>query len=171
MEIIKSIQLRIYEIRGVRVILDYDLAVLYESETRLLNEAVKRNIRRFPSDFMFRLTKEEVQSLGLQENIEDPRRLISHFAISNNQNLSSKTKNITSGRGGNRHLPFAFTEQGVAMLSGILNSEKAIAMNIAIMRAFVDIWKLLITNGRKEKGSGLKKLEVTNCDLKPLYQS
>ena len=119
MNIIKSIQNRIYEIRGERVMLDRDLAVLYETETKALNLAVKRNIKRFPIDFMFRLTSEEFESLRLQ-------------------NETSK------GRGGTRYLPYAFTEQGVAMLSGILNSDKAITMNIAIMRAFVEVRHVLL---------------------------
>lgn len=131
MQIMKSIQNRIYEIRGERVMLDRDLAELYETETKALNLAVKRNIKRFPKDFMFQLTKEEFENLTLQiqslENDKKPLRL---------QNETSK------GRGGTRYMPYAFTEQGVAMLSGILNSDKAIKMNIAIMRAFVEIRRI-----------------------------
>src|ERR1022692_2042296 len=130
MEIIKSIQNRIYEIRGERVMLDRDLAALYETETKAVNLAVKRNIKRFPKDFMFQLTKEEFEGLRFQfETLEkdNPLRL---------QNETSK------GRGGTRYLPYAFTEQGVAMLSGILNSDKAINMNIAIMRTFIEIRRL-----------------------------
>ena len=132
MQIIRSIKNRIYEIRGERVMLDRDLAVLYETETKALNLAVKRNIKRFPKDFMFQLTKEEFESLRFQiETLENnnPLRL---------QNETSK------GRGGTRYLPYAFTEQGVAMLSGVLNSDKAINMNIAIMRAFVEIRRLAL---------------------------
>ncbi|HEV2481578.1 MAG TPA: ORF6N domain-containing protein [Puia sp.] len=132
MEIIKSIQNRIYELRGERVMLDRDLAALYETETKALNLAVKRNIQRFPSDFMFQLTKEEFDSLRFQNetlNTAEPLRL--QFETSNT-------------RGGHRYLPYAFTEQGVAMLSGILRSEKAINMNIAIMRAFVEIRRILL---------------------------
>jgi hypothetical protein len=133
MKIIKSIQNRIYEIRGERVILDRDLAVLYEIETKRLSEAVKRNSKRFPLDFMFQLTIEEWESIRFQiETIESGDSLRSQIA-------TSKT-----GRGGTRYLPYAFTEQGVAMLSGILNSDKAIAMNIAIMRTFVEIRRVLI---------------------------
>jgi phage regulator Rha-like protein len=132
MEIIRSIQNRIYEIRGERVMLDRDLAALYETETKALNLAVKRNIRRFPADFMFQLTKEEFDGLRFQietlEEKDNPLRL---------QNETSK------GWGGTRYMPYAFTEQGVAMLSGILNSDKAISMNIAIMRAFVEIRRIL----------------------------
>ncbi len=133
MNIIQSIQNRIYEIRGERVMLDRDLAALYETETKALNLAVKRNIKRFPGDFMFRLTQKEFDSLRFQiktsKKSDNPLRL---------QNETSKA------RGGTRYLPYAFTEQGVAMLSGILNSDKAINMNIAIMRAFVEVGRVLL---------------------------
>lgn len=132
MDIIKSIQNRIYEIRGERVILDQDLALLYETETKRLKEAVNRNKKRFPPDFMFQITQAEFKSIKSQ--IVDFDRL---------DNL--RTQIASSSYGGTRYLPYAFTEQGVAMLSGILNSEKAIAMNIAIMRAFVDVRKLLLS--------------------------
>ena len=114
---IQIIQQKINEIRGQRVILDYDLAELYQVTTGNLNKAVKRNIRRFPSDFMFQLTKAEFEELK--------NNLIFQFGISR--------------WGGTRKLPHAFTEQGVAMLSGVLHSTIAIDMNIAIMRAFVAI--------------------------------
>jgi|SRR5436190_24260211 len=134
MKIIKSIQNRIYEIRGERVMLDRDLATLYEIETKRLTEAVKRNIKRFPSDFMFQLTVEEWESLRSQ--IE---------TLENTNSLRPQIATLKKGRGRHpKYLPYAFTEQGVAMLSGILNSDKAIAMNIAIMRAFVEIRKILI---------------------------
>lgn len=112
------IHTKIHTFRGVRVMLDYDLADLYEMETKNLNLAVKRNLLRFPDDFMFRLTKEEFESLRLQ--------------------------NVTSKRGGTRYLPYVFTEQGVAMLSGVLNSPKAIQVNIAIMRTFVKIRQYML---------------------------
>jgi hypothetical protein len=108
---IQVIQSKIYEIRGVRVMLDKDLAALYQVPTSRLNEAVKRNIVRFPADFMFQLSREEFDNL------------MSQFAI--------------SSWGGTRKMPYAFTEQGLAMLSGLLNSEIAVNANIAIMRAFV----------------------------------
>jgi hypothetical protein len=111
---LQLIQRKIYQLRGVRVILDEDLALLYETETRTLKQAVKRNRKRFPSDFMFELTKEEQDSLRSQVVI------------------------LKGGRGQHsKYTSFAFTEQGVAMLSGVLKSEKAIDVNIAIMRAFV----------------------------------
>ncbi len=114
---------KIYMLRGQKVMLDKDLAVLYEVETKVLNQAVKRNADRFPPDFMFQLNDKEFESLRSQ------------FVTSN-------------PRGGIRYLPFAFTEQGVAMLSGVVNSPKAIDMNIAIMRAFVETRKLLHSSAK-----------------------
>ena len=111
----------IYNIRGKAVMLDSDLATLYQVPTYRLNEAVKRNIKRFPDDFMFQLSEEEYT------------RLRSQIAISKR------------GRGGRRYLPYVFTEQGVAMLSGVLSSDIAIEVNINIMRAFVQVRRLGMT--------------------------
>jgi len=111
---------KILIIRDKRVILDTDLAVLYGTKTGRLNEQVRRNIKRFPEDFMFQLTKGEVLNLK------------SHFA--------------TSNWGGVRKLPRVFTQEGVAMLSSVLNSERAIMVNIQIMRAFVQLRRILLTN-------------------------
>jgi phage regulator Rha-like protein len=114
--------------------LDRDLAALYEVEIRILNQAVKRNGKRFPPDFMFQLAKEEYESLRFQ--IE---------ALEAGDAITSQIVTLKPGRGQHRKfLPYAFTEQGVAMLSGILNSDKAIIMNIAIMRAFVEVRKVLL---------------------------
>lgn len=110
---LEIIQNRIYEIRGLRVMLDYDLAELYGVETRSLNQAVKRNQLRFPPDFMFQLSKDEAE------------RSRSQFVI-----LNERGTNI-------KYLPYAFTEHGVAMLASVLRSEKAIAVNIQIIRAFI----------------------------------
>lgn len=138
MQIIRSIQNRIYEIRGERVMLDFDLAALYEVETKALNQAVKRNIKRFPVDFMFRLTREEWNDMR------------SRFLTAYSETLDSKSimrSQIVTASQNKRNTgitPYAFTEQGVAMLSGVLNSDKAINMNIVIMRAFVEIRKLLL---------------------------
>ena len=129
MEIMKSIQNRIYEIRGERVMLDFDLAALYQVETKVLNQSVKRHIKRFPDDFMFQLT--DIELKNIQSNF-----------VMLSDNLRSQI--VTSSWGGNRYLPYAFTEQGVAMLSGILNSDIAINMNIAIMRAFIAVRKLTL---------------------------
>lgn len=162
MQIIQTIQNRIYEIRGERVMLDRDLAALYETETKALNLAVKRNIKRFPKDFMFQLTKEEFENLRFQietlEKSDNPLRL---------QNETSK------GRGGTRYMPYAFTEQGVAMLSGILNSDKAINMNIAIMRAFVEVRKVLLKqNDLKEQMKQIKEhLGEHDAQLNQIYDA
>lgn len=117
----KDIISQIYFIHGLKVMLDFHLAMLYEVETRVLKQQVKRNINRFPEDFMFQLTEAEWKEL-----------------ITNCENLGSFKFSPTT--------PFAFTEQGVAMLSGILRSEKAIAVNIAIMRAFVRMRELIDEN-------------------------
>ena len=135
MEIIQSVQNRIYLIRGQRVILDKDIAFLYETETKSLNLSVKRHIDRFPLDFMFQLTKEEIELLRLQKNQDNE--------IIPNLRFQIETSSLESW-GGTRYLPYAFTEQGVAMLSGIINSKKAIQMNIAIMRAFVELRRVLL---------------------------
>lgn len=114
MEITQSLQNRIYEIRGQRVILDKDIAQLYEVETKSLNQVVKRNIDRFPSDFMFQLTNEEIENIRIQVKDLDPGFIISRSQI--------VTLNTT--RGSNiKYLPCAFTEQGVAMLSGIIEAK------------------------------------------------
>ncbi len=136
MQIIQSIQNKIFEIRGERVILDYDLALLYEVETRVLNQAVKRNSERFPEDFMFQL--KDYEYLMLKETL-------------NSQNQNPSSQFVMMGKlalnRSNKYLPFAFTEQGVAMLSGVLNSTKAINMNITIMRVFVEVRKILNNQG------------------------
>ena len=126
----------IYEVRGHKVMLDSDLARLYEVEVKRLNEAVKRNAERFPPDFMFQLTDDEWESLGSQ------------FVTSNNVSLRSQFA-TSNARGGRRYLPFAFTEEGVAMLSGILKSPKAVEVNIAIMRAFVQIRQFMLRQASK----------------------
>lgn len=116
--------------------IDVDLAELYDVPTKRINERVRRNLRRFPSDFMFRLTKTEADALRSQ------------LAISSTSKGALRSQSATSntGRGGRRYLPYAFTEQGVAMLSSVLNSERAIEVNIAIMRAFVKLRLLLESN-------------------------
>jgi len=127
-----NIESKIYEIRGQKIMLDFDLAELYETETKYLKRSVRANIRRFPPDFMFELTPEEWDILRC------------NFSTSNQ-------------RGGNRYMPFAFTEQGVSMLSSVLSSDKAIEMNIAIMRAFVFIRQYALTH--KDLTDKIKELE------------
>ncbi len=119
---VEAIEKKIYLVRGHKVMLDRDLAEMYEVPTRRLNEQVKRNSTRFPSDFMFQLSDEEAENLRSQ------------FATS------------SSRHGGRRYLPYVFTEQGVAMLSSVLNSEKAVQVNIAIMRTFVKLRQMLASN-------------------------
>ena len=131
---LQLIQSKIYEIRGHKVMIDRDLAELYQVTTGNLNKSVQRNIKRFPSDFMFQLTKEEFDQLKTN--------LIFQNGISN--------------WGGTRKLPYAFTEQGPAMLSGISNSDTAIQVNINIMRAFVAI-RRLISNPPVDKNAELRE--------------
>jgi len=146
MEIIRSIQNRIYEIRGERVMLDRDLAALYETETKALNLAVKRNIKRFPADFMFQLTKGEFEEIRSQvETLEKDGLRLQSETLKRGESLRLQNETLKGGRGRHtKYMPYAFTEQGVAMLSGILNSDKAINMNIAIMRAFVEIRRIVL---------------------------
>ena len=121
------IQRQIYTIRGHSVMMDADLADLYHVQTSNLNKAVKRNLKRFPQDFMFKLTAEEWEGLRFQNGM-------------------SKSKEDDERRGGRRYMPYVFTEQGVAMLSSVLSSEWAVEVNIVIMRVFVDLRKFLSTN-------------------------
>jgi hypothetical protein len=124
---------KILFVRGEKVLLDRDLAELYGAETRVLKQAVRRNRKRFPKDFMFELTKQEFKDWRSQ------------FVISNSDKM------------GLRYRPMAFTEQGVAMLSSVLNSDRAIEVNIAIMRAFVQLRKMIASN--KDLAQKLKELE------------
>ena len=121
---IERIEQAIFLIRGQKVLLDADLAQLYGVETKILNKAVKRNLDRFPEDFMFQLTAEEAENLRFQ--------------------IGTSKKQ----RGGRRYLPYVFTEQGVAMLSSVLNSKRAIDVNIAIMRAFVQLRKMIASHDK-----------------------
>jgi len=142
---LQVIQNKIYDIRGFKVMLDFDLAALYEVETRVLNQAVKRNSKRFPFDFMFQLNKNEWDIL------------MSQFVISKIEK-----------RGGTQKLPYAFTEQGLAMLSGILKSDKAIEVNIAIMRAFVILRQYAL--GYAELNNKLENFMVeTNMQFNDIY--
>ncbi|MBI2282204.1 MAG: ORF6N domain-containing protein [Bacteroidetes bacterium] len=140
------IQQKIYEIRRERVMLDFDLAILYAVETKVLNQAVKRNLARFPADFMFQLTQAEYNNLNLKSQI------------------------VTSSWGGVRKLPYAFTEHGVTMLAGILRSEKAIVMNITIVRAFIALRQIAMQY--KELAEKLAQLENSNHQqFKEIYQA
>lgn len=131
---LSDIESRIYLIRGQKVLLDRDLAILYGVTTFNLNKAVRRNIQRFPRDFMFQLTLEEAEPLKFQIGMSK-----------------------VTGRGGRRSMPFAFTQEGVAMLSSVLRSEQAIQANITIMRAFVKLREMLISH--KDLAERLSQLE------------
>ena len=144
---VEVIKHRIYEVRGIRVMLDRDLAELYGVETKVLNQAVKRNIERFPEDFMFQLDRKDVfflksQQMTVNEYNVDLRSQIvtsSPEDADAESNKHLKSQIATSNWGGGRYLPYAFTELGIAMLSSVLRSETAIQVNINIMRAFVAI--------------------------------
>jgi hypothetical protein len=123
--------------------IDFDLAELYGVPTKRLNERVTRNKKRFPEDFMFRLTKEEADHLRLQFATSSGEM---SKLLRENENLRSQFAISSSRHGGRRNLPYVFTEQGVAMLSSVLNSDEAIEVNIAIMRAFVRLRQMLETN-------------------------
>ncbi len=139
---LQIIENRIYEIRELQVMLDFDLAEMYEVETRRLKEQVKRNIERFPEDFMFQLTKDEWKEV-----------------VAKCDNLSNRIKYSPA-------TPFAFTQEGVAMLSGILRSPIAIQVNIGIMRAFVSVRKYMLqTNSSRSIEQRIRLLEEANEEL------
>jgi hypothetical protein len=139
--IAEVIATRILEIRGKKVMLDRDLAALYKVKVKRLNEQVRRNNKRFPSDFMFQLSWEEVESSRSQ------------FVT-----LKTRSQIATLKHGGNiKYLPYVFTEQGVAMLSSVLNSERAIQVNILIMRAFTKLKEILLTH--KDLAARIESLE------------
>jgi len=148
---IEKIPYRIHEIRGQKVMLDFDLAALYGIETRVLNQAVKRNIERFPEDFMFQLTKGELDILRSQfvisntTDIQDDTDWKSQIVISNFSKM------------GTRKLPYAFTENGVAMLSSVLRSPLAIQMNIGIMRVFTEIRRMASTLALPDNNAELRR--------------
>jgi phage regulator Rha-like protein len=142
---------------------DFDLAALYEVSTKVLNQAVKRNIKRFPKDFMFRLTYDEWQGMWSQ------------IVTTSENEKTTRSQTVTTFQASRRkdNTPYAFTEQGVAMLSGILNSDKAIAMNIAIMRAFVEIRKVLIqeTDLREQLKQIKERMGEHDVQLNQLYDA
>jgi len=139
---LERIETKIYLIRGKKVMFDRDLAELYRVETKALNRAVRRNKERFPEDFMFQLNKKEFEIWKYQIGIS---------------NLRYQFGTSSSGHGGRRYAPMVFTEQGVAMLSSVLNSKRAIQVNIQIMRTFTKLREMLATN--KELREKIEKLE------------
>ena len=163
MQIIRSIQNRIYEIRGERIMLDFDLPQLYEVATKALNQAVKRNMQRFPEDFMFRLSIAEWQGIRSQ----------SVTASADNFSLRSHIVTASQGKRNTAVTPYAFTEQGIAMLSGILTGNKAIQMNIAIMRAFVEVRKILLqqTDLKEQLQQIRERLGEHDAQLNSIYDA
>jgi hypothetical protein len=151
------VEQRIYFISGQKVMLDGDLAELYQVPTGSLNQAVKRNLDRFPNDFVFQLTAEEAESLRSQIATS----LRSQFVISN------------EGRGGRRYLPYAFTEHGVAMLSSVLNSKRAVQVNIVIIRTFIKLRQIL--SEHKDLAHRLESVErkyrVHDDELKAVFDA
>ena len=155
------IQNKIYELRGQKVMFDFDLAELYEVETKVLNQAVKRNSDRFPEDFMFRLTNEEWKIQRSQiVTFEPDRKLGLKYQPEEFDNLKSQI--VTSSWGGSRKLPFAFTEHGVTMLASILRSPKAIKMNIAIVKAFIALRQIALHH--KDLAEKLEQLKSEMLD-------
>lgn len=154
---LQQINNHIYTIRGQKVMLDEDLAELYGVETKRLNEQVKRNISRFPEDFMFRLTKQEFDCLRSQSaTYSEPNSLRSQFAT------------YSQNKGRRHYMPYGFTEQGVAMLSSVLNSKKAIQINISIMRTFVKMRDALINNQKETPKLFPQNPRKTSIDIIPL---
>ena len=153
---LQLIQNKIYEIRGHKVMLDFDLAELYEVETRILNQAIKRNIDIFPDDFMFRLTEDEWQ--GLKLPVLEQKNNSSQFVMS-----SRKHRGVV-------YLPLAFTEHGVTMLANVLKSKKARQTSIKIVRAFIALKQFVLNY--KELAEKLKDLESTyNKQFKDVYEA
>lgn len=160
LEIIRN---KIYEIRGQKIMFDFDLAELYEVETRILNQSVKRNIARFPKDFMFQLTQKEWEPLRSQIVISSKM----------NDNNSSQIVMSSKKHRGAKYLPLAFTEHGVTMLAAILKSDKAVAMNIAIVRAFIALRQFALNY--KELAAQILELKQTvgnhNDQLNQIYDA
>ena len=140
---VEVVATKILLVRGRKVMLDKDLAQLYGAPPKVLNQAVKRNLTRFPEDFMFQLTKEEVESLRSQF-------VTLNEQVANEQDRTKRGRHL-------KYLPYAFTQEGVAMLSSVLNSERAIQVNITIMRAFVKLREFLLTH--KELARKIEELE------------
>lgn len=174
---IEIIENKIYIIRRQKVMLDKDLAWLYEVETRVLNQAVKRNPERFPEDFMFQLTKEEWENLKCQFGTSNEQEILkSQFATSKESKKSTWKSQIVISKMGDRKIPYAFTEHGVAMLSSVLRSKRAIAINIQIVRIFNKLRNMAIEH--KDLRDELEELKKTfinyakenNLELEEIYK-
>jgi uncharacterized protein (UPF0147 family) len=169
---VDTIRENIYIIRGQKVMLDRDLAMLYGVTTKVLNQSVKRNIRRFPEDFMFQLTKEEVEIcsrsqiviLNDEDEVDDGESLRSQFVTSNNTAINKtnlKSQIVTSSnRGGRQYNPYVFTEHGIAMLSSVLNSDRAIQVNIQIIRVFTKLREMI--DAYKDLREKIEEMEISN---------
>lgn len=151
------IQQKIFEIRGEKVMLDFDLAILYSVATKRLNEQVKRNLTRFPEDFMFQLNVKEWELVQKNPNF--------HLSVNRSQFATASVKNRNK-----QYMPYAFTEHGVTMLASVLKSEKAVIANIAIVRAFIALRQVALQY--KELAERLAQLESTNNkQFKDIYQA
>lgn len=179
MDSIEPIKQKIYEIRGLRVMLDFDLASLYGVDTRVLNQAVKRNIERFPEDFMFQLTKGEweicksqflTNAHTLSQTIQPKDDCKSGSSNLTSQIVISRFSDKTNSTwGGTRRIPFAFTENGVAMLSSVLRSPLAIQVNIGIMRAFTEFRKVAASLPTHDDVAQLRKdFEELKLDIEEI---
>lgn len=159
---ISKIQNKIYEVRGHKIMLDFDLARIYTTETKVLNQAVKRNTDRFPKDFMFKLTVKEWGKLSSQKEISTLSKDIRSQIVTSSQKHRSKTV-----------MPYAFTEHGVAMLASVLNSKKAMTMNIAIVRAFIALRQFAVNYDKLAKEiKALKGITGShNVQLNQIYEA
>ena len=167
MDDLEPIKRKIYELRGQRVMLDRDLADAYGVETKRLNEAVRRNVARFEGDdFMFRLTKDEAQQVASRSQSATSKPI--EYQNDSNSDICLRSQFATTniGRGGNRYLPYAFTELGVAMLSSVLRSETAIRVNREIMRAFVAFRHLAATLPASNPSADIAQLRHDFEELK-----
>ncbi|MCX6188750.1 MAG: ORF6N domain-containing protein [Bacteroidetes bacterium] len=145
----QEIENRIFTLRSLQVMIDKDLAEMYGVETKVLNQAVKRNIERFPASFRFQITEAELNNLSRSQivTLNNSQNLRSQIVTSNEDSLRSQIVTLKNGRGQHiKYLPYAFTEQGVAMLSAVLKSETAVRVSIQIMEAFVEMRKLVVGN-------------------------
>ena len=148
---LETIERKIYVIRGERVILDSDLAAIYGVETKMFTRAVRRNIDRFPDDFMFQLTKEEFESLKIQIGISDNDLLRRQIGASNAEGLMLQTATSNRGRGGRQYLPYVFTEHGALMAANVLKSNRAVDASVQVVRAFVKMRNMLASNAELAK--------------------
>jgi hypothetical protein len=145
----ERVEQKIYLMRGQKIMFDFDLAELYQVPTKRLNEAVRRNKERFPNDFMFQLNKKETENWRLQ--IENPKSQIA--------TLSMRSQFATASKRNVRYFPYVFTEHGVAMLSSVLHSKRAVQMNILVVRAFVKLREIISNN--KDLANRIEKVEAT----------